>query len=104
MSDEVISDWRVATYTGGQGNCVEVGRSATVVAVRDTKDRDERPGAALRSFRVARVHGASQRLAVRRTGPRSEGPHLRSGGLRYSMPIWPADNQARLRRDTANLG
>ena len=40
MSNEVISGWRVATYTGGQGNCVEVGRSSTVVAVRDTKDRD----------------------------------------------------------------
>ena len=39
MSNEVVSDWRVATYTGGQGNCVEVGQSAAVVAVRDTKDR-----------------------------------------------------------------
>jgi hypothetical protein len=40
MSNEAIAGWRVATYTGGQGNCVEVGRSSTVVAVRDTKDRD----------------------------------------------------------------
>jgi len=46
MSDEAVSDWRVATYTGGQGNCVEVGRSATVVAVRDTKNRES--GAVLR--------------------------------------------------------
>ena len=29
MNDEVVTDWRVATYTGGQDNCVEVGRSAT---------------------------------------------------------------------------
>jgi hypothetical protein len=43
MSNEVVSDWRVATYTGGQGNCVEVGRSATAVAVRDTKDRQGGP-------------------------------------------------------------
>ena len=43
MSNEVVSDWRVATYTGGQGNCVEVGRSATVVAVRDTKDSESGP-------------------------------------------------------------
>jgi hypothetical protein len=43
MSNEVVSDWRVATYTGGQGNCVEVGRSAAVVAVRDTKDRGSGP-------------------------------------------------------------
>ncbi len=43
MNDEVVTDWRVATYTGGQGNCVEVGRSATAVAVRDTKDRDGGP-------------------------------------------------------------
>jgi len=39
----VVTGWRVATYTGGQGNCVEVGRSATVVAVRDTKDRESGP-------------------------------------------------------------
>jgi hypothetical protein len=38
MSDEMVSDWRVASYTGGQGNCVEVGTSAATVAVRDTKD------------------------------------------------------------------
>ena len=43
MSDEAVSDWRVATYTGGQGNCVEVGRSAAVVAVRDTRDREGGP-------------------------------------------------------------
>jgi hypothetical protein len=43
MNDEAISDWRVATYTGGQGNCVEVGRSATTIAVRDTKNREDGP-------------------------------------------------------------
>jgi uncharacterized protein DUF397 len=32
--------WRVATYTGGNGNCVEVADAANVVMVRDTKDRD----------------------------------------------------------------
>jgi len=41
MSDESVSGWRVATYTGGQGNCVEVGSSAAAVAVRDTKDRED---------------------------------------------------------------
>ena len=39
MSGERVSGWRVATHTGGQGNCVEVGRSATTIAVRDTKDK-----------------------------------------------------------------
>lgn len=39
MSDETVSGWRVASYTGGQGNCVEVGRYAAAVAVRDTKDK-----------------------------------------------------------------
>ena len=43
MSSETVSDWRVATYTGGQGNCVEVGRSVSAVAVRDTKDREDGP-------------------------------------------------------------
>ena len=43
MSDESVSGWRVATYTGGQGNCVEVGSSAAAVAVRDTKDREDGP-------------------------------------------------------------
>jgi hypothetical protein len=40
MSNDAVSGWRVATYTGGQGNCVEVGTSAVAVAVRDTKDRE----------------------------------------------------------------
>jgi len=43
MSNEVVSDWRVATYTGGQGNCVEVGRAGTAIAVRDTKDGEVGP-------------------------------------------------------------
>jgi Domain of unknown function (DUF397) len=32
--------WRVATYTGGNGNCVEVGDANRAILVRDTKDRD----------------------------------------------------------------
>jgi Domain of unknown function (DUF397) len=32
--------WRVATYTGGQGDCVEVADDAGAVVVRDSKDRD----------------------------------------------------------------
>ena len=43
MSSETVSGWRVATYTGGQGNCVEVGTSAAIVAVRDTKDAKDGP-------------------------------------------------------------
>ena len=43
MTDEAASGWRVATYTGGQGNCVEVGRTAAAVAVRDTKNREGGP-------------------------------------------------------------
>lgn len=31
--------WRVATYTGGNGNCVEVGSADRAILVRDTKDR-----------------------------------------------------------------
>jgi hypothetical protein len=37
MADEPT--WRVATYTGGSGNCVEVGDTGHAVLVRDTKDR-----------------------------------------------------------------
>ena len=46
-----VTGWRVSSYTGTQGNCVEVGlvpRPATAgagIAVRDTKARD---GAVLR--------------------------------------------------------
>ena len=43
MSNEAVSDWRVASYTGGQGNCVEVGTSAATIAVRDTKSREDGP-------------------------------------------------------------
>jgi hypothetical protein len=32
--------WRVSTYTGSEGNCVEVGQTSTEVLVRDSKDRD----------------------------------------------------------------
>jgi hypothetical protein len=38
-------DWRKASYSNGQGNCVEVGHAAEKVAVRDTRDR---AGAVLR--------------------------------------------------------
>jgi hypothetical protein len=43
MSNEEASGWRVATYTGGQGNCVEVGTLTTMIAVRDTKNRKDGP-------------------------------------------------------------
>ncbi len=31
--------WRTSSYTGGQGNCVEVAAATGTVLVRDTKDR-----------------------------------------------------------------
>jgi hypothetical protein len=43
MSSVTVSDWRVASYTGGQGNCIEVGTSGALVAVRDTKDKTDGP-------------------------------------------------------------
>ena len=33
-------NWRKASYSNGQGNCVEVADIARVVLVRDTTDRD----------------------------------------------------------------
>ncbi len=36
-----VASWRVASYTGGNGgNCVEVGDADRAILVRDTKDRD----------------------------------------------------------------
>lgn len=32
-------DWRVSSYTGSEGNCVEVATASRSVHVRDTKDR-----------------------------------------------------------------
>jgi hypothetical protein len=32
--------WRTSSYSGTNGNCVEVGDTARAVLVRDTKDRD----------------------------------------------------------------
>ena len=32
--------WRVATYTGSSGDCVEVGDTDHAILVRDTKDRN----------------------------------------------------------------
>lgn len=41
MEDNIEQSWRTSSYTGnGGGNCVEVGRAASVVLVRDTKDRN----------------------------------------------------------------
>ena len=42
----VVGGWRKSSYSGNNGgDCVEVGRQETGVAVRDTKDQD---GAELR--------------------------------------------------------
>ena len=43
MSNEAASGWRVATYTGGQGNCIEVGTFTALIAVRDTRNREGGP-------------------------------------------------------------
>jgi hypothetical protein len=37
MTDET---WRTSTYSGSEGNCVQVGNVSGTVAVRDTKNRD----------------------------------------------------------------
>jgi len=34
------ADWRKASYSNGQGQCVETASGAGTVAVRDTTDRD----------------------------------------------------------------
>jgi hypothetical protein len=34
------TDWRKASYSNGQGQCVETASNAGTVAVRDTTDRD----------------------------------------------------------------
>jgi hypothetical protein len=31
--------WRTSSYSGGQGNCIEVGNRDGLVLIRDTKDR-----------------------------------------------------------------
>lgn len=31
--------WRTSTYSGGNGDCVEIAELGTVIAVRDSKDR-----------------------------------------------------------------
>jgi hypothetical protein len=59
MSDEAVFGWRVATYTGGQGNCVEIGRSAAAVAVRDTKDKESGP---VLRFDPSEWHAFTERL------------------------------------------
>ena len=36
-----VASWRKSSYSGGSGgNCVEVADTASVVMVRDTRDRD----------------------------------------------------------------
>jgi Domain of unknown function (DUF397) len=38
MTDDQLV-WQTSSYTGAQGNCVEVARNAPQIHVRDTKDR-----------------------------------------------------------------
>jgi hypothetical protein len=37
--DPTRAAWRKSSRSGGQGNCVEVAETLTVVGVRDSKDR-----------------------------------------------------------------
>jgi Domain of unknown function (DUF397) len=54
-----MTTWRVSSYSGSQGECVEVGRAERAVVVRDTKDR---AGAVLRvSAETWRAFAASIR-------------------------------------------
>lgn len=39
-SDMKFEDWRKASYSNGSGSCVETASNGSVVAVRDTTDRD----------------------------------------------------------------
>jgi hypothetical protein len=34
-----MTTWRKSSYSGSQTNCIEVGKAASLVKVRDTKDR-----------------------------------------------------------------
>jgi hypothetical protein len=49
--------WRTSTYSGTNGNCVEVGSTVGIVRVRDTQDRDgvalSIPGDAWASFTIS---------------------------------------------------
>ncbi len=39
MEDQIEHSWRKPSYSGnGGGDCVEVGQSRNLIAVRDTKD------------------------------------------------------------------
>jgi hypothetical protein len=35
-----VAGWRKSSYSGSNGNCVEIGDAARVVLVRDTTDRE----------------------------------------------------------------
>ena len=101
MSDEVVSGWRVATYTGGQGNCVEVGRSAAAVAVRDTKDRKGARCCASILPSGRRSRSSSKDRPVRRTGPRSEDRNPRAGV--FVRADWPDDKSGRVCAGTPEI-
>ena len=38
--DELYAGWRTASYSNGEGQCVETASGAGTVAVRDTTDRE----------------------------------------------------------------
>jgi hypothetical protein len=76
-------NWRKASYSNGQGDCVEVADTARVVLVRDTKDRD---GATLAfSADAWRRFLAEQRLGA-------DIPSTYRGTPRLGVPrlrLWP---------------
>lgn len=39
MEELAHAAWRVSSRSGGQGQCVEVGLTQTIVGIRDTKNR-----------------------------------------------------------------
>jgi hypothetical protein len=72
-------NWRKASYSNGQGDCVEVADDARVVLVRDTKDRDG--GTLAFSADAWRRFLAEQRLGVGAT------QHIPGHPLAWGCPV-----------------
>lgn len=61
MTSDTFTDWRKATYSHGNGNCVEAAAERQVVGVRDTAQVDggqvlQFPAAAWRAFIATAKH------------------------------------------------
>lgn len=61
MAGDDFTNWRKASYSGGNGGCIEVAAGHSVIGVRDTKQHGQGP---VLSFPATAWHAFTTSLAL----------------------------------------